>query len=197
MLFDPQPVLHGDLVGVRPLRSGDFDELHQVARDPLIWEQHPVKDRYRYEAFRLFFADSLASGGALAVTSTTGDIIGSSRFHAFDQRRDEVEIGWTFLARSFWGGQANGELKALMVGHAFRFVERVVFLVGPDNRRSQRALEKIGAVRVGRRPDASGHDSLLFEVRRPPVGSLVPGRQSISVSCRDAGQTAQGGSAGT
>ena len=167
MPFDLQPVLRGDLVGVRPLHSADFDELYQVARDPLIWDQHPVKDRYRYEVFTRFFAESLASGGALAVMSAAGDIIGSSRFHGFDQRRSEVEIGWTFLARSYWGGQANGQLKTLMVGHAFRFVERVVFLVGPDNRRSQRALEKVGAVRVGSRPDAAGQDSALFEMRRP------------------------------
>jgi RimJ/RimL family protein N-acetyltransferase len=54
-----------------------------------------------------------------------------------------------------------------MLEHAFRFVDRVVFLVGPDNRRSQRALEKIGAVRAGTRPDAAGQDSVLFELGRP------------------------------
>jgi RimJ/RimL family protein N-acetyltransferase len=166
MPFDLQPVLVGDLLGVRPLRSTDFDALYQVARDPLIWEQHPVRDRYRRDVFTRFFADSLTSGGALAVTSTAGDIIGSSRFHGYDERRSEVEIGWTFLARSYWGGRANGQLKALMLAHAFRFVERVVFLVGPDNRRSQRALEKIGAIRAGTRPDAAGQDSVLFELRR-------------------------------
>lgn len=168
MSFDLRPVLWGDLVGVRPLCAADFDDLYQVARDPIVWMQHPVKDRYRYEVFAPFFAESLACGGALAVTSPAGDIIGSSRFHGYDQRRSEVEIGWTFLARSYWGGQVNGQLKNLMVRHAFRFVERVVFLVGPANRRSQRALEKIGAVCVGSRPDAAGHDSILFELRRPP-----------------------------
>jgi N-acetyltransferase len=165
--FDLQPVLLGDLIGVRPLRSADFDALYQVARDPLIWEQHPVRDRYLRDVFERFFTESLASGGALAVTSTAGDIIGSSRFHGYDERRSEVEIGWTFLARSYWGGQTNGQLKALMLEHAFRFVDRVVFLVGPDNRRSQRALEKIGAVRAGTRPDAAGQDSVLFELGRP------------------------------
>ena len=166
MSFDLQPVLRGSMVGVRPLRSVDFDELHQVARDPLVWAQHRVKNRYRHEVFAQFFAESLDSGGALAVTSTAGDIIGSSRFHGYDQRRSEVEIGWTFLARPYWGGEVNGQLKSLMVRHAFRFVERVVFLVGPDNRRSRRALEKVGAVRAGGRPDAAGHESILFELRR-------------------------------
>ena len=166
MPFDPQPVLQGDLVGARPLRPADFEALHQVARDPLIWAQHPARDRHRRDVFARFFADSLASGGALAVTSPEGHIIGSSRYHRVDEGCDEVEIGWTFLARSYWGGQANGELKRLMVEHAFRFVGRVVFLAGPDNRRSQRALEKIGAVRAGTRRDASGRPSVLFELRR-------------------------------
>ncbi|MBE1489002.1 GNAT family N-acetyltransferase [Plantactinospora soyae] len=166
MPFDAQPVLLGESLGVRPLRATDFDNLYEVARDPLIWAQHPVRDRHRRDVFTRFFVESLASGGALTVVSAEGDVIGSSRFHGYDEQRGEVEIGWTFLARSYWGGQANGVLKALMLEHAFRFVERVVFLVGPENRRSQRALEKIGAVRAGTRPDATGQESVLFEVRR-------------------------------
>ena len=167
MTFDLQPLLRGDLVGVSSLCAADCDDLFEFARDHVVWQQHLVKDRYRYEMLTRLFVESLASGGALAVTSLAGDIIGSSRFDGYDQRRSEVEIGWTFLTRSYWGGQVNGQLKSLMVGHAFRFVERVVFLVGPANRRSQRALEKIGAVRVGSRPDAAGHNSVLFELRRP------------------------------
>lgn len=173
MPFDAQPTLRGQPLCVRPLHSMDFEDLFQVARDPLIWAQHPVPDRHRRDVFTRFFAESLASGGALAVTSTEGEIIGSSRFHGFDADRGEVEIGWTFLNRSYWGGPANAELKRLMVSHAFRFVERVVFLVGPDNRRSQRALEKIGAVRAGSRPDAAGQPSLQFELRRPAAGEAL------------------------
>jgi N-acetyltransferase len=166
MPFDLQPVLTDDLVRVRPLRSADFNALYEVARDPLIWEQHPAKDRYRRDVFARFFAESLDSSGALVVANSAGEVIGSSRFHGYDERRSEVEFGWTFLARAYWGGQVNGQLKALMMLHAFRFVERVVFLVDPNNRRSQRALEKIGAVRAGTRHDAAGRNSLLYEVRR-------------------------------
>ena len=59
--------------------------------------------------------------------------------------------GWTFLARSHWGGEYNREMKRLMLDHAFRFVGRVVFLIDSANHRSQRATEKIGAVRAGTR----------------------------------------------
>ena len=163
MPFDAQPTLKGDLVELRPLRESDRDALYAVASDPLIWEQHPVKTRCEKDGFRAFFDESLASGGALIVIdAVTRRVIGSSRFHGYDERRSEVEIGWTFLARSHWGGRYNGQMKALMLGHAFRYVRRVLFLVGPQNMRSQRAVEKIGGVRVGTRADAGGRESVVF-----------------------------------
>jgi len=135
------------------------------AADPLIWEQHPVKNRHEEAAFQVFFREALASGGALiAIDATTGRLIGSSRFHGYDEKRSEVEIGWTFLARSHWGGMYNGQMKELMLQHAFRFVNCVVFLVGPQNLRSQRAVEKIGGVRVGSRPDTKGRESYVYQI---------------------------------
>lgn len=98
------------------------------------------------------------------VDSKDGQIIGSSRFHGYDEEKIEIEIGWTFLARSYWGGRYNLEMKRLMLEHAFRFVRRVIFLVGTGNLRSQRALEKIGGVRVGSRLDASGRESFIYEI---------------------------------
>src|SRR5437016_3341998 len=168
MSFDYQPVLKGKLVELRPLRAEDHDDLYAVAADPLIWEQHPVKNRHEERAFQVFFREALASGGALiAIDANTQQVIGSSRFHGYDKERSEVEIGWTFLARSQWGGSYNGEMKQLMLRHAFRFVSRVIFLVTPENIRSQRAVEKIGAVRVGSRPDAAGRGSYLYQIPAP------------------------------
>jgi RimJ/RimL family protein N-acetyltransferase len=164
--FDPQPVLHGEHLLARPLRGEDFAALYEVARDPLLWEQHPASDRHRPDVFRAFFEEALASGGALLISTRDGAVIGSSRFHGYDPERGEVEIGWTFIARSHWGGATNRELKALMLRHAFGTVERVVFLVGPQNLRSQRALEKLGARRAGSRHDGSGQLSVLFELDR-------------------------------
>jgi RimJ/RimL family protein N-acetyltransferase len=150
--FDPQPRLSGDLVEVRPLTEVDFAALSAAASDPLIWEQHPHPTRYEAEEFREFFADHLASGGALLVLDRAdGAVIGTTRFHGYDANASEVEIGWTFLVRSRWGGAYNGELKRLMLEHALGSVERVVLLVDPANLRSQRAVEKIGGVREGMR----------------------------------------------
>jgi RimJ/RimL family protein N-acetyltransferase len=141
--------------------------LFAAASDPLIWEQHP-DDRYRKDVFREFFAEHLASGGALlALDRRTGAVIGTTRFHGYDPERSEVEIGWTFLARSHWGGAYNAEMKSLMLAHAFRSVETVVFLVHPDNIRSQRSVEKLGAVPIGERLDGSGNRSYAYAIARP------------------------------
>jgi RimJ/RimL family protein N-acetyltransferase len=156
MPFDSQPTLNGTLMMLRPLRLEDQGDLYAVASDPRIWEQHPARDRHEAARFREFFAEALASGGALLATDAeTRRVIGSSRFHGHSEERSEVEIGWTFLARSHWGGRYNGELKELMLRHAFRFVDSVVFFVSPENIRSQRAMEKIGGV-LEPEPDAQG-----------------------------------------
>jgi RimJ/RimL family protein N-acetyltransferase len=169
--FEYQPVLKGDLVELRPLRSDDYGDLYAIASDPLIWEQHP--DRYRYEEgrFREFFRDALASGGALiAIDAKTQRAIGSSRFHGYDEARSEVEIGWSFLGRPYWGGAYNGQMKELMLRHAFRFVRSVVFLIGPQNLRSQRAVEKLGAVRVDPRRNASGEEVVVYQITAVKFG---------------------------
>jgi N-acetyltransferase len=161
--FESQPTLRGSLVALRPLRQGDYDALYAVASDPLIWEQHPDKTRCRPEGFHRFFRQALESGGALLVTTADGaKTIGSSRFHGYSDATREVEIGWTFLARTCWGGRFNRELKRLMVEHAFRWAERIVFLIGPQNLRSQKAILKIGAIRAGSRVDASGTESNVY-----------------------------------
>jgi phosphinothricin acetyltransferase len=165
MCFDLQPVLKGERLELRPLRAEDFHALFAVAADPRIWEQHPARDRYKLDVFDTFFREALKSGGALiALDSKDGEVIGSSRYHGYDKQKSEVEIGWTFLARSHWGGIYNGEMKRLMLRHAFRFVNNVIFLVGPQNLRSQRAVEKIGAVRAGSRLNGGGRESFLYQI---------------------------------
>jgi RimJ/RimL family protein N-acetyltransferase len=150
MVFELQPHLKGKLIELRPLAPNDWDELFAVASDSLIWEQHPERDRYKEDVFRVFFKDALESGGAFVIIDRqTQHIIGSTRFYGYDPEKSEIEIGWTFLARKFWGGRFNAEMKRLLLNHAFKFVERVVFFVGEDNVRSQKAMEKVGAIKVG------------------------------------------------
>ena len=144
--MDRQPTLTGDRLELRPLRADDWQALYAVASDPLVWGLHPAHDRWQEPVFRAFFADALAGGGALLVTDrASGAVVGSSRFQAHDPADGgSVEIGWTFLARSHWGGSYNREMKRLMLAHAFGTVARVEFRVGECNLRSCRAMEKIG-----------------------------------------------------
>jgi RimJ/RimL family protein N-acetyltransferase len=165
MDFELQPVLKGDLLELRPVQSQDFEELYAVASDPLIWEQHPNFDRYQKEVFKIFFQGAIDSKGALvAIDKVTGKIIGSSRYHGFDPLKKEVEIGWTFLGRQFWGGKYNREMKRLMLNHAFQFVESVVFIIGERNFRSQKAVQKIGAVFIGPRLDEERINRVAFQI---------------------------------
>jgi N-acetyltransferase len=169
MDFDLQPTLKGSLIELRPLTPDDFDALFAAASDPLIWEQHPECDRYKTEVFQKYFDSAIESKGAFAIIDRkSGRIIGSSRYCNLNPTEREVEIGWTFLERSFWGGRYNRELKSLMLDHAFRFVDRVLFVVGEKNVRSQKALEKIGA-RFLKKSDLlepDGSSRLVFAIEK-------------------------------
>lgn len=149
--FDPQPSLAGETLDIRPLRAGDWDALYAAGSDPLVWAAHPEPDRWTRPKFRIYFEEALASGGAMAIVDrAAGAAIGSSRFSTAFTEPGEIEIGWTFLARSAWGGPANREAKRLMLTHAFGAVDRVIFRIGSENARSRRALEKIGGAPTGR-----------------------------------------------
>ncbi|MBP6555790.1 MAG: GNAT family N-acetyltransferase [Novosphingobium sp.] len=144
--MDRQPVLEGERLLLRPLRAGDWDALYAVACDPEVWAIHPQPNRWQEPIFREFFGAALERGGALAVIDrSSGALIGSSQYKLADPADGgSVEIGWTFLARSHWGGSYNREMKRLMLAHAFGTVARVEFRVGECNLRSCRAMEKIG-----------------------------------------------------
>lgn len=155
MTFDLQPHLHGPTLSLRPLAAADLEPLWQVSSDPLIWALHPDPSRAERSGFERFFASGLNSGGSLVVTdNATGGLIGSSRYYEWDPKLREVAIGYTFLSRRYWGGQANREMKQLMLDHAFKWADRVWFHVASSNLRSRRAMEKIGGrlAHEGQRP---------------------------------------------
>jgi N-acetyltransferase len=149
MIFDLQPVLQNDLLVLVPLKEEDLDYLYKVASDPLIWEQHPDKERCKRNGFEVFFREAIASKGAFKVIDNkTGEVIGSTRFHPVKETENAIEIGWTFLARQYWGGYYNKSMKKLMMDYAFQFVENIIFCINENNIRSQKAVEKIGGERI-------------------------------------------------
>lgn len=144
-----QPNLENEFIILRPLLESDFDDLYEVAKDPMIWEQHPSHNRYTLEVFTVYFNDSIKSKGALVILDKlTNKIIGSSRFQIIDTTDQAIEIGWSFLSRNYWGGKYNKYVKDLMMNHAFRFVKDIIFYIGKNNFRSQKSVQKIGAERL-------------------------------------------------
>ena len=145
-----QPRLANDSVSLEPLQEDDFEELYAVASDPLIWKQHPNPDRYKREVFQTYFEGAMASRGAFLIRDArTGRAIGSTRFYDHDPDKREVKIGYTFFARDCWGKNLNPQVKALMLAHAFQYVDNVIFHVGALNKRSRIAMERLGAELLG------------------------------------------------
>jgi RimJ/RimL family protein N-acetyltransferase len=145
---DFQPTLVGPTVMIRPVSSDDWPELFKAGSDPEIWKVHPIRDRYTEPEFRKFFDGAVKSKmGFVFVDRSSGALIGSSRYFGYEPEPSEIEIGWTFIVRSHWGGATNREVKRLMLDHAFTFVDTVIFWVGEKNWRSQAAMTKIGGVK--------------------------------------------------
>jgi RimJ/RimL family protein N-acetyltransferase len=166
-----QPTLEDHLLLLRPLTKEDFEGLYEVASDPLVWEQHPARDRCKRDVFELFFGDAIASEGALAVIDRETDkIIGSTRFHRIKESQNAVEIGWTFLARKYWGGRYNGSMKRLMIDWALQFVDNILFYIDENNVRSQKAVEKIGGERIfaieGTQLEVRPNASVIYSISR-------------------------------
>lgn len=142
--------LSNEWVTLVPLQETDFERLFQVASDPLIWEQHPNKLRYQRPVFENFFKGAIESGGAFIILdSSSGEPIGSTRFYDYNDADQSVKIGYTFYARSCWGKAFNRSAKTLMINYAFQFVQTINFDIGSGNIRSQKAIERIGAVKTG------------------------------------------------
>lgn len=148
MYINLQPTLENEFIRLQPLQQNDFERLYAVASDPLIWEQHPNKDRYKREAFQTYFEGAMESKGALLVIDTiTGEVAGSSRFYDCNEAEKSLLIGYTFIARKYWGKTYNPAMKALMIDHAFQYVDNILFHIGANNTRSQIAIGRVGAVK--------------------------------------------------
>lgn len=149
--MDLQPThLQNTKVKLAPLRAEDFDILFALAADPDVWNQHPNKNRYQRPDFENYFNGAIKSGGAfLIMDSKNLQAIGCTRFYNYDPQQRSILIGYTFYGKDFWGKGYNSACKQLMLDHAFQFADEIIFHVGAQNFRSQRAMQKLGAVKTG------------------------------------------------
>ena len=150
MNFSIQPTLESENLKLIPLKEDDFERLFEVASDPKVWEQHPNKERYKREVFENFFKGAMESKGAFLVLNKNSDeVLGCTRFYDFDEEKKSILIGYTFYGRNSWGKKVNPEVKKLMLDYIFQYVETVIFHVGKENIRSQKAMERLGAAKTG------------------------------------------------
>jgi len=167
---DFRPTLTGPTVIVRPMAAADWADLFAAGSDPEIWKVHPRSNRYIEAEFRKYFDSGIASKMAFVfVDRATGRLIGSSRYYGYEPGLSEIEIGWTFVVREYWGGAANREVKRLMLDHAFTFVDTVIFWVGEQNWRSQGAMTKIGGIKrdgLFTRELSGAMPHFIFEIRK-------------------------------
>lgn len=163
-----QPFLTNELVSLKPLEEADFEALFTVASDKLLWEQHPNNDRYKREVFQDFFQKAIESKGAfIIIDKVTNNIIGSSRFYDLDSNKSTLVIGFTFLARSYWGTNYNSAIKKLMLDYAFQYVNAVHFHVAKSNFRSQKAMIKLGGKIIGYSTSNHGIEgNPIYEIKK-------------------------------
>ena len=150
--IDLQPHLENHDLLIKPLLASDFERLYKIASDPLIWEQHPSKDRWKRDVFETFFQGAMESGGAFKIVNKkTNEIMGSTRYYDYKEPESSIQIGYTFYARAYWGHGINLAVKKLMLDYIFQFVSNVKFQIGASNIRSQIAIQRLGALKMEQR----------------------------------------------
>jgi len=180
--IDIQPTLQNDSVLLSPLRPEDFEALYRVASDPKVWEQHPNRDRWQREVFQKFFQGAIESKGAFKIIDkASGEVAGSTRYYDYDPAAGRILIGYTFYGTKYWGSGLNPAVKRLMLDHIFSFVDKVHFHVGATNFRSQVAIQRLGAKKVGEEAIAYYGEApklnFVYELVRPgalPDSSVPP-----------------------
>ena len=176
-----EPVeLGGELVAVEPLRAEHAPGLLAAADSDEVFAWLPYPRPADLEQARAWVEDALVDRRAnrrlpfAILSADDGSVIGSSSYWDFDAHNAHVEIGSSWLSRDLWRTGRNAEVKLLLMTHAFETLglERVSFRTDIRNERSQRAIERLGAVKEGvhrhemRRRDGSWRDSVHYAILR-------------------------------
>ncbi|WP_426492804.1 GNAT family N-acetyltransferase [Hymenobacter sp. 102] len=169
--FPLPPTLETATLRLLPLQETDFAELHAVAADPKVWEQHPNKDRWQEPVFRNFFEGAIQSQGAFKIVEkATKATLGSTRLYDYNASDNSILIGYTFYGTQSWGKGINLAVKKLLLDYAFQFVDTVRFHIGAQNVRSQIAIQRLGARKVAEQEVAyygeASKLNFVFEIKK-------------------------------
>lgn len=141
----PQPWLENETLLLRPVKAEDAEALYQAASHPDIWAQHPNRYRYQRAVFTPYFNFLVSHGALVFIDKTQNRLFGCSRFYR-TPHTGVLSIGFTFIHIDYWGTGMNGQIKSLMLTHGFQSDAEIWFHVDPNNIRSQKAVEKLGAI---------------------------------------------------
>jgi len=172
--------LIGGLVKLEPLRMEHAAGLLNAADADEVFAWLPFSRPLTLGQVQAWIDEALEDQAAhrrlpfVVLIADRDSVIGSTSYWDFDIRNAHVEIGSTWLGRSSWRTGRNTEAKLLLMTHAFEAIglERVAFRTDIRNERSQKAIERLGAIREGvhrhemRRRDGSWRDSVHYSILR-------------------------------
>ena len=164
--------LEGSVIRLVPMQEEHKPELVKLLNNPLIWEYTWRKIKSAEQAEQLIDAALVnqAKGADIPfvmIEQATGRIAGTTRIMHLDRTHRNAEIGCTWISPDYWRTSVNTESKSLLLEYCFEKLGliRVDFSVVNDNLRSQRAIERIGAVREGvQRKDRISADGEAMDI---------------------------------
>lgn len=179
MLHIEPVTLSTDRLILRPLSLDDVPALGEAASDGALWEKKTTTVP-RPEGFEEYVRKALdlqAAGLALPFATVVKDgnrVIGSTRYMNIDAANHRVEIGTTWIAKSWQRTFVNTHAKFLMLRHAFEDLgcNAVEIRTHSQNDQSRAAIERLGAKLDGilRRhmimPDGHIRDTAVYSITR-------------------------------
>ncbi|AZN43279.1 GNAT family N-acetyltransferase [Paenibacillus albus] len=152
--MDVKPiVLTGSRVQLEPLENGHVEGLYEAGRYPEIWEVTQGTMATLDDA-KAYVDKALSLQGDVRFVikdRASGAVLGSTRLFDISAANRSLEIGSTWLTPSVWRTSVNTECKYLLLKHCFETLGTIRVQLKTDlrNTRSQRAIERLGAVKEG------------------------------------------------
>ncbi|MDQ8739098.1 GNAT family protein [Paenibacillus sp. LHD-38] len=167
----------GRYIKLLPLELEHTQELHNAGNFPEIWT-YVARRADTLENTEKLIKDALTARDRgtefplVIIDQNTDQIVGSTRFLNISLQNRSLQIGSTWLSPHVWRTHVNTECKYLLLRYCFETLGtvRVEFMTDSRNDRSQKAIERIGAIKEGILrnhrilPDGYIRDSVIYSV---------------------------------
>ena len=157
MLDRLEPItLEGKYIILRPPLLDDIEGLSNAARDGEVWNSHFSQFPHPNEMQKYIQGMlDLSSKGLIlpfiTIDKTFNTIVGTTRYLNIDYENHRLEIGHTWIAKSWRKTYVNTEAKFLMLQYAFEKLECIAIEIRTDvlNIVSRQAIQRLGAKQDG------------------------------------------------